>query len=135
MKKIVSLLMAAVLTLTFSACSGGIQEDEAKAHIHAFFSAVEAEDYELAATFLHPERPADLKAFFEGLESEKDLDFSNIEIVNYTGFSSTNYDSVLDGSAYSLKMDTSVSGEAVKIEIEIVKNGNGYGIYNLDVDL
>lgn len=69
------------------------------------------------------------------MESEKDLDFSNIEIVNYTGFSSTNYDSVLDGSAYSLKMDTSVSGEAVKIEIEIVKNGNGYGIYNLDVDL
>jgi hypothetical protein len=121
------------MVFSLCACSGGIQEGEAKDLINRFFDAIETEDYELAATFLHPERPADLKVFFEGLENEKGLDFSNIEIDKYTAFSSSYYDSTVAGSTYTLGMDTNVNGEDMEIEIEIVKNDNGYGIYNLDI--
>ena len=78
---------------------------------------------------------ADLEAFFQGLESQAGLDFSNIVIDKYTGFSSSYYDSTVKGAAYSLDMDVLAGGQDLEIEIEIVKNDNGYGIYNLDVDL
>lgn len=129
------LVIFIVIMLLTTACSGGISGDEAKAHINSFLEAVEAEDYEQAATFLHPERPADLKAFFEQIESEADLDFSSgIEVEKYTGFSSSYYDSTVDGSRYALDMDVKVGTAEIEMEIEIVSNENGYGIYNLDVD-
>ena len=134
MKRATILFLTVILMFTFSACSGGIKGDEAKAYVNNFFDAIEAKEYELAVTFLHPERPVDLKRFFEGLEKEKGLDFSDFEIDKYTGFSSSYYDSTVDGSAYGLKMNTIVSGKTVKIEIELVKNEKGYGIYNLDID-
>ena len=135
MKKILYLLITAIIIFSFSACSGSIKGNEAKAYINGFFDAIEAADYDLAATFLHPERPADLKIFFEGLENEKALDFSNIEIDKYTDFSSSYYDSTVDGSAYSLEMDTFISGKKAEIEIEIVKNDAGYGIYNFNISV
>ena len=134
MKKYLSVILAFALVITLSACSGGISGDEAKTLINDFFEAVESGDYAAAETFLHPERPADLQAFFEGIEQENNLDFSTVEIEKYTGFESALYDSTVDGSVYSLTMKLSVSGQTVKSEIEIVKNDSGYGIYNLNVD-
>lgn len=83
---------------------------------------------------MHPERPADLQEFFVSLENEKNIDFSSINIEKYTGFRSSFYDSSVDGSAYSLTMEIAVSDKIVQMEIEIVKNDAGYGIYNLDID-
>ncbi len=45
----------------------------------------------------------------------------------------SNYHSV-DGSAYSLKIKIAASDKIIQMEIEIVKNDAGYGIYNLDID-
>ena len=44
------------------------------------------------------------------------------------------YDSTVNGSTYELTMRTKVGDKTVKFTIEIVKNENGYGIYNLDLD-
>ena len=134
MKRVLLLLVTVISVFSLLACSGGIKGDDAKVHINGFFDAIENKDYELAATFLHPERPADLKAYFENLENEEGLNFSNIEIDKYTGSSSENYDSSVGGATYSLCMDVHLNDGSVEIDIEIVKNDNGYGIYNLDID-
>lgn len=135
MKRYLSVILIFALVIALSACSGGISGDEAKSFINDFFETVETGDYTAAEAFLHPERPADLQAFLEGIEQEKNIDFSTIEIEKYTGIKSAVYDSTVDGSTYSLKMKLSVSGQTVNTEIEIVKNDNGYGIYNLDIDV
>ncbi len=134
MKKVASIFLIFVFLFSLSACSGGISGDEAKSHINGFLEKIEAEDYEAAEEFLHPERPADLQEFFEALENEKNIDFSSINIEKYTGFKSSFYDSSVDGSAYSLTMEIAVLDKIIQTEIEIVKNDNGYGIYNLDIN-
>lgn len=134
MKKVICIFLAFIIVFSLSACSGGISKDEAKAHIDGFFEKVSSEDYKAAEEFLHPERPADLQVFFEALENEKSIDFSSINIEKYTGFKSSLYDSSVGGSTYSLTMNIAASDKIIQMEIEIVKNDNGFGIYNLDVD-
>ena len=90
------------------------------------FDAVENKDYELAASYLHPEYPLELAKFFEWLENEKGYDCSNIQIDKHTGFSSSYYDSTVGVSAYTLQMDVLLSGVSISMAIEIVKNDNGY---------
>lgn len=133
-KSFAIVLSAILLTLSLCACSGGISRDEAKNYINGFLERIEAEDYKSAEELLHPERPGNLKEFFEAAENEKGVDFSNITIKKYTGFKSAMYDSTVGGSTYALKMDLNVSNQTVEMEVEIVKNDNGYGIYNLDLD-
>ena len=139
MKRIFKQLLIFTLCLTclfsFASCSGGIKGDEAKAFIRDFFDAIVAEDYAQAETFLHPERPGDLEAFFLNIEEEETIDFqAGITVERYTGISAAYYDSSVAGSTYELTMRTKVGEKTVKFTIEIVKNENGYGIYNLDVD-
>ncbi len=140
MKKIFKNLLLFVLCMgclfSFVSCSGGIKGDEAKAFIRDFFDAVVAEDYTQAETFLHPERPADLETFLQNIEEQENIDFqAGITIERYTGISASYYDSSVEGSTYELTMRTKVGEETVKFTIEIVKNENGYGIYNLDMDI
>ena len=69
------------------------------------------------------------------MEKEENVDFqAGIEIEKYTGFSSSLYDSTVDGSTYELTMHTKVGDKKVIFTIEIVNNEKGYGIYNLDLD-
>ena len=134
MKKLIGVFLIFVFTVSLCACSGGISGDEAKSHINGFFEKIESEDYAAAEEFLHPERPAELQVFFETLENEHNVDFSNIRIEKYTGFKSSVFDSTVSGSVYCLTMNVAVSDKIIEMAIEIVKNDNGYGIYNLDVD-
>ena len=135
MKKVVSIFLVLIFVFSLTACSGGISGDEAKSHINGFLEKIEVKDYKAAEEFLHPERPADLEEFFENLEKEKNIDFSSINIEKYTGFKSALYDSSVGGSTYSLTMKIAVSAKIIRTEIEIVKNDNGYGIYNLDINI
>lgn len=134
MRKFVSLFLVLILVFPLSACSGGISKDEAEAHIDGFLEKVSSEDYKAAEKFLHPERPADLQTFFEALKDEEDVDFSSINIEKYTSFKSALFDSTINGSTYSMTMEISSADTSFQMEIEIVKNDNGYGIYNLDID-
>lgn len=134
-KKRLSVLLLGILIVLLASCSGGIDREEAKAFIGNFLEAVEAEDYEKAKTFLHPERPADLEAFFTGVEDREDIDFqAGITVEKYTGYSSSYYDSTVGGSTCELTMKAKVGEADVKITVEIVQNDNGYGIYNLNID-
>jgi hypothetical protein len=117
-----------------SACSGGISGDDAKSFVNDFLSTVADGDYAKAESFLHPDRPADLQNFFESIEKEKNVDFSIIKFERYTGFESSVYNSAVDGSMYSIEMDISVSDRAADLEVELVRNDNGYGIYEIDID-
>ena len=49
--------------------------NEATASAAELFTAA-LRDYELAESYLHPERPADLQIFFEALKAEEAIDFS-----------------------------------------------------------
>ena len=128
------ILILCLCMFLLSSCKGGIQGSEAKAHVNAFFAAIVDENYSEAETLLHPERPAELESFFLNVEEEKGIDFQEgIEIKKYTGFSSSFYDSTVDGSTYELTMQTKVGEKTIEFTIEIVKNEAGYGIYNLDI--
>ena len=132
-KKLLAITVACLCVCSLASC--GIKGNEAKALINDFFAAIVAEDYDKAESFLHPERPADLEAFLLNVEQEVNVDFqAGIEIEKYTGFSSSMYDSTVNGSTYELTMRTKVGDKTVKFTIEIVKNENGYGIYNLDLN-
>ncbi len=134
-KKRLSILLIGIFIVLLASCSGGIDRDEAKVFIGNFLEAVETEDYAKAETFLHPERPADLEAFFTGVENKENIDFqAGITIEKYTGYSSSYYDSTVGGSTCKLTMKAKVGESDVKMTIEIVQNDNGYGIYNFNID-
>ena len=127
--------LSCLCIVSLISCGEGINGEEAKAFINDFFAAIVAEDYEKAESFLHPERPADLDSFLPDIEKNEGLDFqAGIEIERFTGFSSSLYDSTVNGSTYELRMRTRVGEANVIFTIEIVKNENGYGIYNLNID-
>ncbi len=134
-KKIITFIICCLSILMFSSCSGGIDKDEAKDFINNFFREVVAENYENAETFLHPERPADLKSYFLNVENNTDLDFQDgIIIERYTGYSSTYYDSTVSGSTLELIIRVKIGDNSADFTIELVKNKAGYGIYNLNID-
>ena len=134
-RNILLVSIACLCIFSLVSCGNGIKGDEAKAFINDFFAAIVAEDYDKAESFLHPERPADLETFLLNVETNENVDFqAGIEIEKYTGVSSSLYDSTVDGSRYELTMRTKVGNKKVTFTIEIVKNENGYGIYNLDLD-
>ena len=134
-RMIVAIMIACLFVSSLVSCGNGIKGDEAKAFINDFFAAIVAEDYDKAEGFLHPERPADLEAFLQNVEKQANVDFqAGIEIEKYTGFSSSLYDSSVDGSTYELIMRAKVGDKQVRFTIEIVKNEIGYGIYNFDID-
>ncbi len=131
-KLLPGLLVISLLLCTLTACIDG---DRAKGTIADFLAAVEKEDFEAANSYLHPERPADLKQFFDNVESEKQVDFqSGIKILRYTSVSSAHYDSTVDGSTYETTLQAEIDGKKLSITIEIVENDVGYGIYNFTVD-
>jgi hypothetical protein len=68
------------------------------------------------------------------MEKDEWLDFSSIEIVRYTGFSSTYYSSNIGGSSYTQEMDVKIGDKKIEMEIELVRNDKGYGIYSIEID-
>ena len=135
--QIIALVLCCLCVFPLTSCKGAIKGDEAKEYINEFLNAIEAEDFEAAEEMLHPERPGDLEVFFANVEGKMGVDFQGgIEIEKYTGFRSSFYDSSIDGSSYELTFRAKVGDgdKVVTFTIEIVKNDNGYGIYNLELD-
>lgn len=132
--KTVPLFILIFVMLFTVGCKNAIKRDEAKAYINDFLDAVEADDYEQASSLLHPDVSIDLKAYFEKMEKDEWLDFSSIEIVRYTGFSSTYYSSNIGGSSYTQEMDVKIGDKEIEMEIELVRNDKGYGIYSIEID-
>ena len=131
-KRVVSLVVLCFFILGITSCG---TEGEAKAFIRDFFEAVEAGEYEEAATFLHPDLPADLEKYFGTIEDNEGVDFSDgINIEKFVSFSEKEYDAEVNGSSYKMLVRTRVSGIGIRFDITIVKNANGYGIYKFRID-
>ena len=118
-------------------CSCGVNEakSESKAIFEDFFRAIKAEDYDKAEEYLHPDLPI-LAVMGQVLiiEERENIDFqSQIVIHRYPSFSSSYYDSSVDGSKRELTADATIGDVTVTMEIVIVDNDEGYGIYSFDV--
>lgn len=134
-KALFLIVLALVLSLSLVGCRDGLKKDDAKELVEDFLEAVQNNDFEAASTYLHPERPFDVEKYFNGVEERKSIDFqSGIEIKRYTEYSYSAYDSEVDGSDCELEFNVIVDGVGFEINIEIVKNDLGYGIYEVDID-
>ncbi len=130
-KTLICFVVFALISLSLVSCIDG---DVAKATVNVFFDEIEAGNYEAASKHLHPERPADLKTFFESVEATKKVDFgSGIEIIRYTGVQSSHYDTTVGGSTYVTRAQIKIGDTPAEMEIELVDNEKGYGIYNFDI--
>ena len=78
MKKMISILLLAVMVLSLAGCAGGVDKQQADTDMESFFQAVATGDYAAAQNLMHPSIPDDLAAFFDGLEAQNPaLDFQN----------------------------------------------------------
>ncbi len=133
---VLTLLLVCAICMSFAvSCIGGISSDEAKTLINDFFAEITAEDYEGAEALFHPDCDVDVKAYIEDIERRIDVDFQKgITIETYTGFSNMFYNSTINGSASSLVFMADVEDVSMQVQITIVKNDVGYGIYYINID-
>ena len=134
-KVIISVMLVLVLSLSLISCGDRVKKSEAKETAEAFLDAIASGDFEGAKGYLHPEKPLNVEKYFDDKEALIGIDFQNgIEIKRYTSNSSSAYDSEVDGSEYDLEANIIVDGVALELDIEIVRNDLGYGIYSFDID-
>jgi hypothetical protein len=135
LKVIISVILVLVLSLSLISCGDRVKKSEAKETAEAFLSAIAGGDFESAKSYLHPEKPLDLQKYFDAIEGRVGVDFqAGIELKRYTDYSSSVYESEVDGSEYDLEANIIVDGVAFEFSVEIVRNDLGYGIYSFEVD-
>ena len=124
-----------LLLLSLTSCSGGIKGDEVKTLTADFFGAVRAEDFESAETYLHPALDdLDLEGYFLEVEEAYGLDFQEaFKVERYTGFQSSFYSSTVGGSSYTLTMKAALGEVPFLLEVTVVRNDAGYGIYHIRI--
>ena len=137
MKKKTYIIALAMLLMLLSliSCSGGIKGDEVKTLTADFFGAVRAEDWASAKTYLHPALDdLDLEGDFLELEEAYGIDFQEaFKVDRYTGFQSSFYSSAVGGSSYTLTMKAALGDVPFLLEITVVRNDAGYGIYGIRI--
>ena len=134
--RIFSLLLILTLFLfSLTACSGGIDRSDAKLFVEEFFAAVASEDDAKAQAYLHPHCEGELSLFLTGTESRLGVRFADgITVVRHTGFQYSFYNSAVDGSQYTMHIETRIGEKTVNFSVMVVQNDAGYGIYDLTVD-
>lgn len=122
------LLLSALLV----GCSAGISGESARVQIEGFFAAVSAGDLDEAQRSIHPSTSVDVRDFLASEEARLGVAFGNgVEVKEYTGFSSSVYDSRYHGSQYTLHMKLTVGGEELISSVTVVSNDRGMGIYSV----
>lgn len=136
MKKLISILLLAVMVLSLAGCAGGVDMEQADKDIESFFQAVAAGNFNTAQNYMHPSVNGDLQEFFDGLEAQNDaLDFQNgltwdrEKNIQYSWF-----DSRVDGSLYTRSFQLQAGDVTLRAEIAVVSNEAGYGIYSLNIE-
>lgn len=115
-------------------CKGGIKGVEARTLATQFITLLGDGKYDEAETLFHPTRPADLVQFAEAIEADGGIRFGDgAEIDQYTNFKNELYDSEVNGALYVLSFKGTAGGDAIHGSIEIVRNDDGYGIYNFTI--
>jgi len=135
MKKALLILMAVIMVLSLTGCFIKTDFEPAKKHAEGFFSAVRAEDYGQAQGFLHPECELDPEEFFKNAAKEYGLDFATFAINGYTNVSVNTSVGLRSATTYTFVMDTSVSGKQVTVQLVILEDSAGFGIYDAAFDM
>ena len=139
LKRFILPIMLLLLVAALVSCENAISSDEAKVLTGDMFECIEKELYEDAASRMHPSRKADadtLRSYIEELEQDTGADFSDgIEIEYQSGFSSALYDSEVKGSRYGIDYVVKVGEYTFDVEIDVVRNDDGFGIYDIEFDL
>ena len=126
----ISALLLISLALTLVSC---ISSEDAKASANELFTCLEEGRYEDAVALCHPISGVQSGETFASLADQikeaLGVTFTDgIEIVRYTGFKTSAYESSVDGSRYDLAMEITIGGVTVPAQVVIVDNDDGYGI-------
>lgn len=137
MKKIVSILLLATLTLLV-ACSGGVSRSQATDATESFVAHILAKDSDGALSLMHPDAAAvttteKCEAIVNAFTAAG-VDFSAVPEFHYTGFRVSMYDSRYGGSGYELSGYIILSEIRIELTSVVVSNENGFGIYGINFD-
>ena len=141
MKKILAIILV-LCTLCLSSC-GILKElkagmDEAIVLVEDFCTALANDDFDTAKSYLHPDstpKQDELSTFITKLEQTHSIDFSDgVAFKRRTDAGSTYYDSDYDGSVHEIEYEISVGGVTTDFFFVVVKNDNGYGLYNFGIE-
>ena len=140
MKKLIIAIII-VCTLTLSGCSifNQIKEEMALAYELAenFCNKLTEEDIDQAKEMLHPQSnpSADqLEQYVSYFEGQHSIDFSaGVSFNRHTRFSASYYNSNYGGSVYEFNCIATIGSQVIELYFLVVKNDNGYGIYNFGV--
>jgi hypothetical protein len=136
MKKMISILLLAVMVLSLAGCQGGVDMEKADADTDAFFQAVAVGDFAAAQSLVHPSFDEDLQVLFEGLEARNPgLDLQNgLTWDRQMNVQYSWYHSDVGGSQYIRSYLLQAGDVTLRAEIAIVSNEAGYGIYRLNIE-
>ena len=141
MKKRLAIILV-LCTLCLSSC-GILKElkagmDEAIILVENFCTALANDDFDTAKGYLHPDstpKQDELSTFITKLEQTHSIDFSDgVSFKRRTDAGSTYYDSDYDGSVHEIEYEISVGSVTTHFFFVVVKNDNGYGIYNFGTE-
>ena len=141
MKKIISAILLVCLIFSLTAlmsCSLGnsVTREEAEQAISNLLGTLGEANYELAATYMHPEANATAESL-ENLDNElknMKIDLSKgVKVKTVTGFSQVFYNSQYKGSSYELTFTAEVGERNCTIIAKTVRNSNGFGIYSIKI--
>ncbi len=134
MKTKITIIIALVLSLTLllTCCSGGIDTNEAKGDLLAFFEALRRGEEDKAEACLHPDGDS-LEECIETLQDCCGADPSKgVLVTDYLNYAYSYYHSDVDGSRYILTAEAKIEGKEFYFCVVFVKNDGGYGIYEFD---
>ena len=141
MKKILAIILVLCM-LCLSSC-GILKElkagmDEAIILVEDFCTALANDDFDTAKGYFHPDstpKQDELSTFITELEQTHSIDFSDgVSFKRRTDVGSTYYDSDYDGSVHEIEYEISVGGVTTHFFFVVVKNDNGYGIYDFWIE-
>ena len=115
-------------------CGGGIDIGNAKTLIGDCLDKIADGDISGASDCLHPDVPLQLESYLEDVEREWGISFADgLVIERQTGVRYAYYDSEFGGSYYGQAFRGKVGNTEVYIQVTVVQNKAGYGVYDLEI--
>ncbi len=136
MKKNAVLLSILVLVcLLLSSC--GISAQETRDSTERFLLAVQNGDYEAAAEQMHPTYRAtaeELREYLTEVEESLGIRFADGMILSgYTSFQKADRHPTVGGAYAVLEGRMDVGTAAVQFTVTVIRDGDGYGIFNIQL--
>ena len=139
-RRLVSFLLVSLTVLSLFLFSSCIPVDSGKATVEEFYTALGNDDFEKAATFIHPVKNTDteeLRRSIATLEDMHDIDFSDgIEFLQTLGVNTSSFLNIPKGVTKTLNLTylISISKKEFTLYVEIVEDPDGYGITSFTLE-